>query len=102
MVQEKPFQKPTRKATLKNLGFGAPPTPEPVAERQEKLPDEAIDYDARDVIDYARTHPHSPVNDSGMPENQENKRSHEGDGFSPHKSATLEVTATGGAGNCLG
>ena len=83
MVQEKPFQKLTRKATLKNLRFGAPPTPKPVAERQEKLPYEAIDYDAKDVIEYARTHPPSPVSDAGMPETEENKRSHEGEGFPP-------------------
>jgi hypothetical protein len=96
MVQEKPFQKLTRKATLKNLRFGAPPTPKPVAERQEKLPDEAIDYDAKDVIEYARTHPPSPVSHAGMCETEENKRSHEGEGFSLQKSAKLEVTATGG------
>ena len=83
MVQEKPFQKLTRKATLKNLRFGAPPTPKPVTERQEKLPYEAIDYDAKDVIEYARTHPPSPVSDAGMPETEENKRSHEGEGFPP-------------------
>ena len=73
-----------------------PPTPKPVVERQEKLPEEAIDYDARDVIDYARTHPPSPVSDAGMPEAEETKRSHGGECFSPHKSTKLDVAATGG------
>ena len=48
------------------------------------------------MIDYARTHPPSPVGEAGMPEAEETKRCHEGKNVSPHKSAKLDVTATGG------
>ena len=34
MVQEKPYQNLSRRATLKNLRFGAPPTPKPVVQKQ--------------------------------------------------------------------
>lgn len=66
-----------------------------MAELQEKLPEEAVDYDARDVLEYARTHPPSPVSDAGMAEDDDNKRSHGGEGFSPQESTKLDVTATG-------
>ena len=96
MVQERPYQRLTRKATLKNLRFGAPTTPKPVVELQDRLPEEAVDYDARDVMEYARTHPPSPVSDAGMDETEEMKRSHERDDPSSNKLAKKEVSGTGG------
>eukprot|EP00435_Cladocopium_sp_Y103_P026822 s1787_g6.t1 len=93
MVKERPYAKLTRKATLKNLRFGAPPTPKPVTEKQVELPYEPIDYDAQDVIEYARTHPPSPASDAGMPTTDEYKRGSSGDEPSAQKFAKLLDTA---------
>ena len=98
MVEEKPFQNLSRKATLKNLRFGAPTTPKPVVERQAKLPDEAVDYDAKDVLEHARTHPPSPVSDAEMPVLEDARRGQAEEGFSPHNSARLD-TADGPEGS---
>ena len=88
MVREKPCQNLSRRATLKNLRYGAPTTVKPVV---EKLPVEAIDYDARDVQEYARTHPPSPASDSEMLALVDPKRGQNGDFFSPRKSSKTGV-----------
>ena len=101
MVQEKPFQSLSRRATLKNLRFGAPPTPKPVVEKQKKLPDEPIDYDAHDVIEYARTHPPSPVSEADMPAVEDTKRGHEDEPLSSQKFAKLLDSAEGASAGDL-
>ena len=52
----------------------------------------AIDYDARDVEDYERTHPPSPASDPEMPALVGPKRGQHGEGFSPHKSSKTGVS----------
>ena len=55
----------SRKANLKHLNFGAPTTPRPAVEKHSMMPKDELEYDvdARDVREYARTHPPSPVSD---------------------------------------
>ena len=97
MVQDKPYKQVlSRKATLKNLRFGAPTTPKPVIEKHPTIPEESIAYDidARDVREYARTHPPSPVSDLGdYDEDGKIKRSAPEEQLSPNKAARHGDTA---------
>eukprot|EP00435_Cladocopium_sp_Y103_P051699 s1657_g16.t1 len=90
MVKEKPFQHVlTKKANLKTLRFGAPITPRPVVDQHPTIPeDEEVDYDARDVREYARSHPPSPVSDiDDMLPDENTKRGGTPEALSPGKFA---------------
>ena len=72
-----------------------------MVERQAKLPDEVVDYDAKDVIEYARTHLPSPVRDAEMPVLEDGKRRQAEEGFSPHKSARLDTADNPGGSTAV-
>lgn len=58
-----------------------------MVEKQTRLPEGAVDYDARDVIEYPKTHPPSPASDTEMPVLDDAKRGQADQGFVLHKSA---------------
>lgn len=88
LVIEK-LHKITARRMPRNVKFGGSITPRPVDDVQPAgTGGEVIDYDAVDVQNYAQQHPHTDDEEEGeRPEDTENKRSHEGEQFTPHKSA---------------
>ena len=93
LVKDKPYQS-TRRKVPKALKFGGMVTPRPVTQTQpEGQDEEAIDYDARDVRDYAKQHPHDTDDEGdGLQEDQEQDRKREADGetFSPRKAVKFQ------------
>lgn len=91
LVKDKPYQS-TRKRVPRTLRFGGTVTPKPVTHVQpEGQDEETIDYDARDVRDYAERHPHD-TDDEGdrLQEEQDRKREAEDESFSPRKTVKLQ------------
>ena len=70
-------------------------------EKQTRLSEGAVDYDARDVIECARTHPPSPVSNTEMPVLDDAKRGQADQGFVSHKSARLDTVDNLGEGTAL-
>ena len=95
MVNEKPFQVPKRRSS-RTLKAGAPITPKPVMdqhpEHRGRELDDVVDYDAKDVMEYAQRHPHdSDEEDVEIQDGR--KREAEGEQSSSKKAVRFDETA---------
>ena len=93
MVDQKPYQPSGRKSNLRSLRLGSPANPKPVSDVQPGQADETIDYDAKDVIEYAKKHPEESEPEDGedvvIEETADLKRENTESSFLPRKSARL-------------
>eukprot|EP00435_Cladocopium_sp_Y103_P042256 s218_g11.t1 len=98
MVNQKPYQPSGRKSNLRSLRLGAPATPKPVSDVQDGKAEENIDYDAKDVIEYAKKHPDDSdhdVDDVEIGETADLKHEKTEGSFLPRKSARLDDESAG-------
>ena len=101
MVNQKPYQPSGRKSNLRSLRLGSPATPKPVIDIQPGKADETIDYDAKDVIEYAKKHPKDSDREDGddveVGETAGLKREKMEGSFEPRKSARTDEVDSGQA-----
>ena len=98
LVKDKPYQS-TRKRIPRSLRFGGTVTPKPVTHEQpEGQEGEPVDYDARDVKDYAERHPHDTDDEvDDLQEGQDRKREAEDESFGSRK--TVKFSGEGDQGD---